>query len=184
MSTASMGFHPLEERLKTATRWLLWLGVGMIVVGAAAIVFPMVSTMALTIYVGALFFIFGVISLGVSLSIVGAGPFFASLLWALVSIGVGVYLLFNPQAGAAALTLTVGVLFMLQGAYETVFAFEMRPAKGWGAMLASAAASVVLAVVILGGWPSVSAYTLGILFGVNFLSSGVGLVLVSRAARP
>lgn len=184
MSTASVGFHSFEERLKTASRQLLWLGIAMIVLGGVALVYPMVSTLAVTLFVGGLFLVFGVISLGVSFSMVGAGPFFGSLLYALVSIGAGVFLLFNPAAGAIALTLVMGVLFLMQGAYEAVFAFEVRPARGWSALLVSALASALLAIVIIGGWPQISGIVLGILFGVNFITSGIALVLISRAPRP
>ena len=183
MSTTSVGFHPFEERVKSATRWLTWTGVGMVLVGVAALVFPMVSTLAITLFAGSLFLVFGIMSLSVSFSIRGAGPFFGALLYSLAAIGAGVYTLFNPAAGALGLTLMVGALFMLQGAYETVFAFEMRPANGWGAMLFSAAASIILAIVIFVRWPAISTIVLGVLFGVNFITSGVGLIMVSRAAK-
>lgn len=183
MSTASVGFHPFEERLRTATRSLTWLGAAMIALGVVALVFPLVSTLAVTLFVGSLFLIFGVMSLGVSFSIRGAGPFFGTLLFSLAAIGAGIFTLFHPAAGALALTLMVGALFMMQGAYEAVFAFEMRPTVGWGAMLASAVASILLAVIILARWPAISTVVLGVLFGVNFISSGIGLIMVSRAVK-
>jgi uncharacterized membrane protein HdeD (DUF308 family) len=183
MGSASIGFHPIGERLKTATRQLMWLGLAMIVLGACALVFPLVSTFAVTLFVGGLFFVFGVISLSVAFTMSGAGPFFGALLFALASIGAGVFLMFNPAAGAVALTLIVGALFMVQGAQETVFAFEMRPASGWVAMLLSAIASILLAIIIFARWPAISLVVLGVLFGVNFISSGIGLVMVSRAAK-
>src|SRR5579872_4539122 len=180
MSTASFGIHPFEDRVKSATRWFTWLGAAMTILGVAAVVFPMVSTLAVTLFIGSLFLIFGVMSLGVSFSIRGAGPFFGSLLFSLASIAAGVFTLFNPPAGAATLTLLVGMLLMMQGA----FAFEMRPAAGWGAMLLSAIASIILAILILARWPATSAVVLGVLFGVNFITSGIGLLMVSRAVKP
>jgi len=183
MTTTSVGFHPFEERVKSATRSLTWLGVAMTILGVAALVFPLVATLAVTLFVGSLFLVFGVISLGVSFSLRGAGPFFGSLLFALAAIAVGVFTLFHPAAGARALTLTAGVLFVMQGAAEGVFALEMRPASGWSAMLLSAIASIVLAAIILARWPAISTIVLGILFGVDFITSGIGLILASRAAK-
>ena len=183
MSTASLGFHPFQERLKTATRSMMWLGIGMIVLGVVALVFPLVSTLAITLFVGSLFLIYGAMSLGLSFSVKGAGPFFGALLFSLASIGAGIFTLFHPLAGAVVLTLMVGVLFMMQGASEAVFAFELRPAPGWVAMLTSAIASILLAVVIFVRWPAISLVVLGVLFGVNFISSGIGLIMVSRAVK-
>lgn len=48
-------------------------------------------------------------------------------------------------------------------------------------MLISGFASVFLAIVVAAGWPEISAITLGILLGVNFLSTGVGYIVVSRS---
>ena len=96
----------------------------------------------------------------------------------------GVFLLFNPFAGAMALTIVLAVIFLVQGAFEIAFAFDMRPAQGWVWMLLSGAASVILALVIAVGLPAISAIALGILLGINFLSTGLGYVFVSRAAAP
>lgn len=173
-----------STRLKSASRSLLWLGIAMTVLGVVALVFPMVSTLAVALFVGWMFLIFGAFSFAGSFSIHGTGPFFGALLLSLISIAAGVFLLFNPLGGAVALTLMAGVIFMVQGASELVFAFELRPHPGWGAMLASAIASIVIAGMIVAGWPSISMIALGILFGVNFISSGLGYIFLSRALKP
>ena len=117
-------------------------------------------------------------------SIHGTGPFFGALLLGLLSLAAGVFLLFNPLAGAVALTLMVGVILLWQGAFEIYFAFEMRPHTGWVGMLISGIASIVMALLIIVGWPGISVILLGILLGVNFISSGVGYIWVSRALKP
>ena len=42
----------------------------------------------------------------------------------MLSIAAGVFLIFDPLAGAIALTLMLGAIFMLQGAFELFFAFD------------------------------------------------------------
>lgn len=184
MNAASLVDNLFHGRLRAASRKLFWLGLAMVVLGIAAIVFPMVSTLVATLLVGWVFLISGLFTLYGSFSIHGTGPFFAALLLALLSIAAGVYMLFNPVAGAAALTLVVSVLFMFQGAFEIYFAFEMRPHSGWAGMLISGIASVVLAVLIVAGWPAISVIVLGVLLGVNFLSTGLAYIFVSQALKP
>src|SRR5665213_2251492 len=82
------------------------------------------------------------------------------------------------------LTLVVGVLFMIQGAFEIFFAVETRPHAGWMGMLISGIASIVMAILIAAGWPAISVIVLGILLGVNFISTGFGYILVSRSLKP
>ena len=51
-------------------------------------------------------------------------------------------------------------------------------------MLISGLASVVLSVVIAAGLPGTSLFALGLLLGINFLTSGLGYLFVSRAMQP
>jgi uncharacterized membrane protein HdeD (DUF308 family) len=60
----------------------------------------------------------------------------------------------------------------------------MRPLSGWVGLLISGIASIVIALLIAAGWPSISLIVLGILLGVNFLSTGLAYLFVSRALRP
>jgi uncharacterized membrane protein HdeD (DUF308 family) len=174
-------FH---ARLRASSDRLFWLGLVMVVLGIAAIVFPMIFTLVAALLVGWILLISGVGTFIGAFSIHGTGPFFGALLLGLLSIAAGVFMLFNPLAGAAALTLVMGVIFVLQGAFELFFAFEMRPHPGWVGMLISGIASIVMAILIAAGWPAISVVVLGILLGVNFLSTGFGYIFVSRALKP
>ena len=122
-------------------------------------------------------------SLFVAFSIRGAGPFFGALLFSLLSIAAGAFMVARPTLGELAITISLGALFMVQGAFEAVLAFELRPARGWGWMLLSAVASVVLSIIILSGLPTLSLVTLGILIGVNFISSGLAYLFVGGAVK-
>ncbi|HEY5048358.1 MAG TPA: DUF308 domain-containing protein [Rhizomicrobium sp.] len=181
MTGTSLGDSLFHSRVRASTRGLFWLGIALVILGIAAIVFPLISTLVAALLVGWVFLLAGAFLFAGSFSIHGTGPFFGALLFSLLSIGTGVFLLFNPLAGEVALTLLVGVLFVFQGAFEIFFAFEMRPHTGWMGMLISGIASVVMAVLIAAGWPAISVIVLGILLGVNFLTTGFGYIFVSRA---
>jgi uncharacterized membrane protein HdeD (DUF308 family) len=179
MSTVSESlFH---GRLRTSSHHLLLFGIAMVVIGIVALVFPMFSTLVAALFVGWVLLISGGFMFVGSFSIHGTGPFFGALLLSLLSIAAGVFLLFNPLAGAVALTLVVGVIFIFQGAFEMYFAFETRPHSGWVGMLISGLASVALAILIAAGWPGISMVALGILLGVNLLTTGLGYIFVSRS---
>jgi uncharacterized membrane protein HdeD (DUF308 family) len=173
-------FH---DRLRAASPRLFWLGFIMVLLGLAALAFPIFSTLAATILVGWALLISGVAMFISSFWLHGTGPFFGANLFGLLSAVAGVFLLFNPFAGAVALTLVVGVMFMFQGAAELMFAMEMRPASGWLGMLLSGLASIALAIIIASGWPGISVFVLGLLFGINFLTTGLGYIFISRAFK-
>ena len=181
MTTLLITETVFHGRLKTAARGLFWLGLVLAALGVAAIAFPVAATLVATLYVGWMLLLAGIIGFIGSFSINGTGPFFGQLLVALLSVAVGVFLVFNPLAGEIALTLVVGALFMVQGAFEIFFAFEIRPLRGWGGMLLSGIASAAVAILIASAWPGASVIFLGILLGVNFISTGVAYVWMSRA---
>jgi uncharacterized membrane protein HdeD (DUF308 family) len=181
MTDASLGESLFHGRLRASSRRLLWLGLALAALGIVAILFPIVSTLVAALFVGWIFLISGGFMFAGSFSIHGTGPFFGALLLSLLSIAAGVFLLFNPLAGEIALTLVVGVIFIFQGAFEIFFAFETRPHRGWIGMLVSGLASVGLAVLIAAGWPAISLIALGILLGVNLLTTGFGFIFVSRS---
>lgn len=183
MNNLSRGENFFHGKLRTASSWLFWLGLIMVALGLAAIAFPIFSTLAATVLAGWVLVVSGAAIFVGSFSIHGTGPFFGTNLFGLLCTGAGVFLLFNPLAGAVALTLIVGVIFMFQGAAELVFALEMRPLSGWVGMLLSGIASIAIAIIIVAGWPGISLIVLGILLGINFLTTGLGYIFASRAFR-
>ena len=170
-------------RVRQEANQLIWLGAALLLIGVAALVFPMISTLAATLFVGWILIFSGAASLYGAFSFRGAGPFFGALLLGLLSVAAGVFILARPLAGELGITLSLGALFMVQGAFELVLAFELRATKGWVWMLLSALASIVLSMIIVAGWPGSSLVALGILIGVNFLSSGVAYLLLGSAAK-
>ncbi len=184
MSSTNLADSLFHGRLRASSNKLLWLGLAMVALGIVAIVFPIVSTLVAALFVGWIFLISGGFMLVGSFSIHGTGPFFGSLVLSLLSIAAGVFLIFNPLAGEIALTLVIGVIFIFQGAFEIFFAFETRPHSGWVGMLISGLASVIMAILIAAGWPAISLVVLGILLGVNLLTTGIGFIFVSRSLQP
>jgi uncharacterized membrane protein HdeD (DUF308 family) len=143
----------------------------------------MVATLAATVLVGWLLLLFGMFALFGAFSIHGTGPFFAALLLGLLSFAAGFFLLFSPLAGAVALTFLAVVTFLMQGAFELVFAVEMRPHGSWVGMLLSGISSIAVALIIIALWPGISLIALGILLGVNFLTTGLAYLAASRGFR-
>lgn len=174
---------PFHERLRAISPRLFWLGLFLVVLGIAAIAFPEFGTLAATLLVGWTLLVAGVLLFISSFWIHGTMPFFAGNLFGLLCAAAGVFLLFNPLSGAIALTIVVGILFMFQGASELMFAFEARPAKSWVGMLISGLASIALAVIIVAGWPGISSIALGLLLGINFLTTGIAYLFIARSVN-
>jgi uncharacterized membrane protein HdeD (DUF308 family) len=96
--------------LRASSDRLFWFGLVMVVVGFAAIVFPIIFMLVSALLVGWVLLISGVGTCIGAFSIDGTRPIFGALLFGLLSIAAGIFMRFNPHAGAAVLTLVAGDL--------------------------------------------------------------------------
>ena len=167
--------------------WVLFLveGVVLLVLGATAIAIPPLATLALTIVIGWLFLVSGVVGLFTTFMMRQAPGFWWSLLSAVLGIVVGVLLLAQPVTGAFSLTLVLIVFFIMEGVASIMFALDhKRELSGrWGWMLVSGIIDLILAAFVFMGLPSSSAWAIGLLVGINMVFGGSALIAMALHAR-
>lgn len=93
----------------------------------------------------------------------------STLLYAIL----GILLLAYPTSGILTLTLLIAVYFLFDGIAKIYGGLQIKPVKSWGWIVASGALSLILAVLILSGWPSDASWMLGMLFGINLFITGI-----------
>ena len=163
--------------------WFLALGILLILAGIAAIAFPLLSTIAAKIALGWIFLAGGVILVIHAFSASGWRGFLWSLLIGLLYLVVGGYLAFFPLTGIITLTLLLAALFLVEGVLEVIMAFRVRPHEGWGWVLLSGLIAIAGGVLITLELPSSAAWAIGLLAGINLISTGWGFVILSLAGR-
>jgi uncharacterized membrane protein HdeD (DUF308 family) len=165
--------------------WFIALGVLLIVLGIAAIAFPFLSTIATKIFLGWLFIIGGVTQVVHSFSTQKWSQFFLNLLVGLLYLVAGAWLAFFPLTGIITLTIFLAAMFIAEGVLEAVMAFRMRPQKGWGWMLTAGIVAVLAGVLIMAQLPTSAIWAIGLLAGINIMSTGFAyLFLALRADEP
>jgi uncharacterized membrane protein HdeD (DUF308 family) len=189
MSSQDSGFQGLR-RAATAVlheHWVLFLveGVVLLVLGATAVVLPPIATLAVTVLIGWLFLVSGIIGLITTFWLRHAPGFWWSLLSAVLGIVVGVMLLASPLTGAFSLTLLLVAFFVVEGIASIMFALDhKRELSGqWGWMLASGIIDLALAIMIFAGLPSTAAWAIGLLVGINMIFGGSALIAMALHAR-
>src|SRR5665647_1636359 len=131
----------LQRAVATALHehWKLYLAEGfvLLILGFIAIVIPPLATLAVTILLGWLFLISGLIGLATSFWMRQAPGFIWSLVSALLGIVVGALLLASPLSGAFSITLVLIGFFVVEGVASVMFALDhKRELSGqWGWML-------------------------------------------------
>jgi len=163
--------------------WFLALGIVLILVGFAAIIFPFVATVAAKTVLGWLFLIGGVFMVIHAFSAQGWQGVVWSLLIGILYLIAGGYLAFFPLTGLLTLAFLLIILFAAEGVFEVIMAFRVRPHEGWGFMLLSGIAALAVAFLIAMALPSSATWALGLLVGINLLFSGWSYVFLALAGR-
>jgi len=176
----------LDPREAIRRHWALFLiqGLIMIVLGFIAIGEPMVATLAVELFAGWLFLISGLVGLVGIFTARRAPSLWWTALSSLLGILVGIYLIWRPLAGVLSLTLVAAAYFGAQGIVQIITALTHRGSiPSWVWMLFGGVINILLAAIILSGWPGTAAWTLGLLFGINLLVWGLSLTMTALACR-
>jgi uncharacterized membrane protein HdeD (DUF308 family) len=167
--------------------WKLYLaeGIALVILGFIAVLVPSIATLAVTIVLGWLFLISGVIGLYTTFMLRHAPGFWWSLISAALGVLVGGMLLAQPISGAFSLTIVVIAFFIIEGVASIMFALEhKRELSGrWGWMLVSGVVDLILAAMVFGGLPSTAAWAIGLLVGINMVFGGSALIAMALHAR-
>jgi uncharacterized membrane protein HdeD (DUF308 family) len=167
--------------------WVLFMveGIVLVVLGMLAIIIPQLASLAVTILIGWLFLISGVVGLVTTFWVKGAPGFWWSLVSAVIAIGAGVVLLGWPISGTVSLTLVLIVFFIVEGVASIMYGIEHRreasSRSGW--MIASGVIDLILAAIIFSGLPGTAFWALGLLVGINMVFGGTSLIAMALGAR-
>lgn len=157
------------------------LGIVTIIMGAAAILFPLFSSIAVAIIIGFAFVVAGIAQIIAAFSYPKWGVRILTFIVGALCLMAGVFLLANPVDGLFALTIVVATIFLAEGVLKTIYAFRMRPLPGWGWLLFDGILSTVLGFMLWIQFPSSALWALGILAGISILISGWTMTMLGVA---
>jgi uncharacterized membrane protein HdeD (DUF308 family) len=164
------------DRLTPDMSWkgLALLGVVMLTGGVLAFLNPFAASLAAEALAGAAFLIAGAMQLGLAIRDRGAstGDRWLSGALGVVLILFAVSLMLDPLAGLVTLTALVALFFTMMGALRVALAWHMRPARGWGWLMAGGALSLVLAALIVLSLPGGALGLLGLFLGIDLAVGG------------
>jgi uncharacterized membrane protein HdeD (DUF308 family) len=189
MPSLNPSHNDMQSAIRNAlgAHWQLFLlqGAIMIVLGVLAVAVPAAATIAVDVYVGWLLLISGIVGLVAMFSAKNIPAFLWSLITAALSAAAGILLISKPVAGALSLTLLLTVFFIVEGIFQIATSFVYREVMrdSWGWMLVSGFADLALAAIIILGWPTTAGLALGLLVGVNLITSGWAIVMAALAGR-
>jgi uncharacterized membrane protein HdeD (DUF308 family) len=161
--------------------WFIILGIVLIVLGALAIIFPLASTIAAKFFLGWLLLIGGVVQVLQAFSTQKWGQFILNLIIGVLYILVGGWLLLFLESGIIGLTILLAAVFIVNGILEIGMGFRMRAASGWFWMVISGIIGILAGILIYAGLPNTATWALGLVAGINLITSGLAYILLPMA---
>jgi uncharacterized membrane protein HdeD (DUF308 family) len=185
MSPVFSGLASPDDEVRQLQRnWVCFLILGalLILIGVAAIAYPVAATLVTMKVVG--FFL--LVSAGVEfVSAIWAirwGGFFPHLVSGLLALFLGVILIDRPGLGAAGYTLVMAVYFVAAGLFRIVMALSRQFVGRFWAVL-NGAVSLFLGVLIWQDFPESALWVIGTFVGIDLVFSGVSWVMLGVGVR-
>lgn len=163
--------------------WFMVLGIVAVIAGFAAIIFPLYSSIAIKIIIGWALLFVGVGYLLNAFSADKKSGRIMNILLGLLFVIVGVWMVSNWFEGVVLLTIMLAMAFVFQGIVEISEAFKRRPGLGWGWLMFSGIVSLLAGILIYLDLPSSAVWALGLMVGINLISSGMYFLAMGGVIR-
>ena len=159
------------------------VGILVVVAGILALLSPLVAGLSSAIAVGVLIVASGVSRLFLAFKMGSFGHGLLVFLLGLLSIVIGGYMVSRPGMALATLTLVMAIYFAVDGIFQTIWAFRLRPIKGWGWALFSGIVSLALGIMIWRQFPVSGMWAVGTLAGIHMVFGGSSVASLCNSAR-
>ena len=173
----------MRETVRRHSLWYLIQGALMILGGILALIYPIMSSVAVVLFLGWVLIVSGVVQ-GISLIDARNVPhFWLQLVSVVLSIVVGLLLIRNPEQGLLTVTLLLIVFFMVEGFSKVIFSLTIRPFPNWGWILVSGIIGILLSLFLWANLPVTAIWLLGLLVGIQLISEGAALGYLAWRVR-
>lgn len=168
--------------MKLWTKWLI-AGILSIIFGIFVLANPVAASVAVTLVAGITFALIGGIQIFAGMGSDETGSKVMGIGLGALMLLLGISLMFKPLEGIISLATVATILIGANGILRLMTSWQMRQTPMFWPMLISGAVSILLAGYILANFFEVAPQLLGILFGIELLFNGAGLVALALFLR-
>ncbi len=158
-------------------------GVGLLILGGLSIYAPQASGMTVSVIVGIVLILGGILRTAFAWLSPGWGSLFMKMLVGILTIIAGGYMIARPEAGSQALAVVLVFYLIVDGITTLIIATRLPPVAGGAWMMVGAIASLLIGVLMWMQWPASGELALGVLIGIKLILDGVTLIGVGSAAK-
>lgn len=153
-------------------------GFAVMLLGMLAVMTPFVSGVAVNTVIAILIAAAG---FTITMYAFKAGTFGKGLLQLLfggITLLAGAVMLVRPMLGLFTMTAILIAWFLVDGVFAVVAGLRGKGQPGWGWMIISGAASIILGVLLWKQWPASGAVAVGLLVGIRLIFAGWSIAML------
>jgi len=185
MESGSIEITEVDLVAELKRRWKTLMAIGCISLfaGVVSILVPAVTSWAIGVFIGWILVFFGVLQFVDAFSVRETGRVVFRVLGALVTLGIGIWILNSDYKGTFTLTVILGIWFFVSGAVRFISGLRHRGTPGAGVVVLNGVLSLVLGGLILADLPSSATWAIGLLVGIDLIFAGIALITTATAAK-
>jgi uncharacterized membrane protein HdeD (DUF308 family) len=158
-------------------------GAGLTVLGVFAVMTPMSTAIAVTVMIGMLLLLAGLVEIIYALKAGFLGRGVLRFLFGGLTLLAGLVSIATPVRGLGVLTNILAVFLLAGGITDILFALRLRAEEDWGWLLFSGIVSIVAGALIVWQWPVSGAWAVGLFVGLRILAHGWVLMTLGRTGK-
>jgi uncharacterized membrane protein HdeD (DUF308 family) len=184
LSNPGISLHDVRTAIHAHWRGFLVTGIAMVILGILAATLPNISSLAIEILVGWLFFVGGLVRAATVMRGRQLPGYWWSVLGGVCAMAFGALLIARPLQGVVTLALVMTAVFAVEGVTAIFIGLDFRHhVKNWLWTVSGGVINLVLAYLIWAQWPSSATWIIGLYVGVNMILIGIPLIATAIAAR-
>ncbi len=158
-------------------------GIVLIVLGGLSIWAPEVMGMTVSVVVGLMLVLGGILRSTFAWLSPGWGSMFLRSLVGILTVVAGGYMIFNPSDGSQVLAMVLVFYLFADGITSLVFALRLPPAAGGAWVMLSAITSLLVGILLWRQWPMSGELAIGVLIGIKLIVDGIELFGIGASAK-
>ncbi len=162
--------------------WFLVFGIGLVVLGIAAVARSFTATVASMLFFGWLLVFASGIEIAQAVMVGHWAGFFHHLLAAILFGIAGLLLVSRPLISAEVATVFMAMFFMVGGLFQLVASLAIT-LPGWGWQAADGIITFVLGLLVFAQWPASGLWVIGLFIGIDLIFYGCAWIALALGLR-
>jgi uncharacterized membrane protein HdeD (DUF308 family) len=162
--------------------WFLVFGIGLVLLGVAAMARSITATLVSMLFFGWLLVLAAGIEIAQAVMVGQWAGFFYHLLAAILFGVTGLLLVMSPAISAEVLTVVMAMFFIIGGSFQLIGSLAVSlPGRGWQA--ADGILALILGLLVLTKWPASGLLVIGLFIGIDLIFYGAAWIALALQLR-